>query len=198
MHSDNVQLFRMLIEAGAVPGEDFSYDLSQGSCHINERGFILLQTAFPHINWHEISSVVERDLETPVRTLNQQLGVEDFSGAIIQRIQERMQQLPISQATWYVHQILGGVEQRTGVALYQLMQQQLSPESLQQLDQLLKLSPMHPCQLWIEDLVLAAGGSIDDIDYDGDEVLLSEAGIALLGAVWTGEIEVQEEDDLAA
>ncbi|MGD1951651.1 MAG: hypothetical protein ACFB14_18695 [Leptolyngbyaceae cyanobacterium] len=84
MHSDNVQLFRMLVEAGAQPGEDFSYDLGQGTCHINERGFILLQNAFPDINWHEISSVIERDLDGPVQRLNQQLGV-NFTAAVMQR-----------------------------------------------------------------------------------------------------------------
>ncbi len=195
MQSDNVQLFRMLIEAGAQPGEDFSYDLSQGTCHINERGFILLQNAFPDINWHDISSVIERDLDSPVQTLNQHLGV-DFVAAILQSLQQRLEQLPTNEAAWYVHQILGGVEQRTGIALYQLIQQNLSSDICQRLDQLLKLTPLTPCNVWIEDLVIAAGGSAEDIDYEGDDVLLSEAGVELLTQVWTGELEIQ--DDLAA
>ena len=195
MQSDNVQLFRMLIEAGAQPGEDFSYDLAQGTCHINERGFILLQSTFPDINWHDIASVVERDLEGPAQTLNQHLGV-DFSAAVVQRLEQRRGQLPTNEAAWYVHQVLGGVEQRTGIALYQLMQRDFSAETCQQLDQLLKLVPMTPCNLWIEDLVLAAGGAAHDIEYDGDEVLLSEAGVNLLTQVWTGDLEVQ--DELAA
>ncbi|MEA5465749.1 hypothetical protein [Leptothoe sp. PORK10 BA2] len=195
MQSDNVQLFRMLIEAGAQPGEDFSYDLSQGTCHINERGFILLQQAFPHIDWHEISSVIERDLDGPVQSLNQQLGV-NFAAAVIQRLQERLLQLPTNEATWYVHQILGGVEQRTGIPIYQLIQRELPPDTCGHLDQLLKLTPMTPCHIWIEDLVMAAGGSSHDIEYEGEEVLLSETGIELLAAVWTGELEIQ--DDLAA
>ncbi len=195
MHSDNVQLFRMLIEAGAQPGEDFSYDLSQGTCHINERGFILLQNAFPDINWHEISSVIERDLDGPVQTLNQHLGV-DFVAAILQFLQQRLEQLSTNESAWYVHQILGGVEQRTGIALYQLIQQNLPSDICQRLDQLLKLTPLTPCNVWIEDLVIAAGGSAADIDYEGDDVLLSEAGVDLLTQVWTGELEIQ--DDLAA
>lgn len=195
MQSDNVQLFRMLIEAGAQPGADFSYDLSQGTCHINERGFILLQNAFPHIDWHEISNVIERDLEGPVQSLNQHLGV-DFLGTVIQRLKERLQMLPTNEATWYVHQILGGVEQRTGIALYQIIQQKLSADTCQYLDQLLTLTPMTPCHIWIEDLVLAAGGSDNDIEYDDDDVLLSETGITLLTQVWTGELEINE--DLAA
>lgn len=195
MNSDNVQLFRMLIEAGAQPGEDFSYDLSQDTCHINERGFILLQTAFPHIDWHEISSVIQRDLDGPVRTLNQHLGV-DFAGTLLKRLQARLDQLPTNEATWYIHQVLGGVEQRTGIALYQLMQRDLPTKTGQYLDQLLKLTPLTPCHVWIEDLVMAAGGTAEDIDYDGPEVLLSEAGVALLTTVWTGELEMRE--DLAA
>lgn len=195
MHSDNVQLFRMLIEAGAQPGEDFSYDLSQGTCHINERGFILLQNTFPHIDWHEISSVITRDLDGPVHTLNQHLGV-DFAGTVVRRLQERLQQLPTNEATWYVHQVLGGVEQRTGIALYQLIQRDLPAETCRYLDQLLKLMPLTPCHVWIEDLVMAAGGSVEDIEYDGQDILLSEAGVALLTEVWTGELELRE--DLAA
>ncbi|NEQ50686.1 MAG: hypothetical protein F6K11_11215 [Leptolyngbya sp. SIO3F4] len=195
MQSDNVQLFRMLIEAGAQPGEDFSYDLSQGTCHINERGFILLQNAFPHIDWHEISSVIEKDLEEPVQKLNQHLGV-DFLAALIQRLQMRLHQLATNEATWYVHQVLGGVEQRTGIPLYQLLQRELPSNLCQQLDQLLKLTPMTPCHVWVEDLVIAAGGSANDIEYDGQEVLLSEVGITLLTEVWIGELEIHE--DLAA
>ncbi len=195
MQSDNVQLFRMLIEAGAQPGEDFSYDLSQGTCHINERGFILLQQKFPHIDWHEISSVIERDLDGPVQSLNQHLGV-DFAATLLQLLQERLQQLPTNEATWYVHQILGGVEQRTGIPLYQLVQRELPSDVCSHLNQLLKLTPMTPCHVWIEDLVMAAGGANHDIEYDGEEVLLSEVGIELLAKVWTGDLEIQ--DDLAA
>lgn len=195
MNSDNVQLFRMLIEAGAQPGEDFSYDLSQGTCHINERGFLMLQNRFPQINWHEISSVIERDLNGPVQTLNQQLGV-DFMSAIVQRLQQRLVELPTNEAAWYVHQILGGVEQRTGVALYQILQRDLSANVCQHLAQLLKLTPLTPCNVWIEDLVMAAGGSAEDIEYEGKEILLSEAGVELFTQVWIGELEIQ--DELAA
>lgn len=192
MHSEDIQLFRMLVEAGAQPGEDFSYDLGHGTCHINERGFILLQNAFPHINWQEISSLIKRDLEGPVTTLNQHLGV-DFVANIMQRLQQRLEQLPTNAAAWYAHQILGGVEQRTGIALYQLIQRTLPSETCQHLAQLLQLTPITPCNAWIEDLVLAAGGSSNDIDYDGQEILLSEVGITLLSQVWTGELEIQDE-----
>ena len=195
MHSENIQLFRMLVEAGAQPGADFSYDLGQGTCHINERGFILLQSAFPDIDWHEISSVVERDLEGPVQRLNQHLGV-NFSAAIIRRLQQRLGQLPTNEAAWYAHQVLVGVEQRTGIPLYQLIQRDLPTATCQRLDQLLKLTPIATCNVWLEDLVLAAGGSANDIEYDGEEVLLSEAGVTLLVQVWTGELTIQ--DELAA
>ncbi|MBX2866012.1 MAG: hypothetical protein KTR27_20870 [Leptolyngbyaceae cyanobacterium MAG.088] len=195
MQSDNVQLFRMLIEAGAQPGEDFSYDLGQGTCHINERGFILLQNEFPHIDWHEISSVIEHDLDGPVQSLNQYLGV-DFVAAVLQQLQQRLEQLPTNEAAWYVHQVLGGVEQRTGIALYQVIQRDVPADICQRLDQLLKLTPLTVCNLWIGDLVMAAGGSPEDIEYDGEEVFLSEAGVTLLTQVWLGELDIQ--DNLAA
>ncbi|MEM7063737.1 MAG: hypothetical protein AAF572_11305 [Cyanobacteria bacterium P01_B01_bin.77] len=195
MHSEDIQLFRMLVEAGAQPGEDFSYDLSQGTCRINERGFILLQNAFPDIDWPQISSMNQPDLDGPIDALQQHLGV-DFTTELVARIKYRLAQLSTNAAAWYIHQILGGVEQRTGIALYQLLQQKLPVETCQHLDQLLKLTPITPCNIWIEDLVLAAGGAPHDIEYDGEEVLISEAGIVLLNQVWTGELEVQ--DDMAA
>ncbi|MEM6255286.1 MAG: hypothetical protein AAF821_20425 [Cyanobacteria bacterium P01_D01_bin.156] len=196
MHSEDIQLFRMLVEAGAQPGQDFSYDLAQGSCHINERGFILLQNAFPQIDWSNIANLIERDLDTPVHSLSQHLGVANFADDVIARMQQRLEALPINEAAWYVHQILGGVEARTGIALYQLIQRDLPEHICKQLNQLLELTPITPCNVWIEDLVLAAGGSAEDFEYDGSEVLLSEVGIALLTQVWTGEMEVQ--DELAA
>ena len=85
------------------------------------------------------------------------------------------------------------METRTGIALYQLMQRDLSEQVCQRLDQLLKLTPINPCNVWIEDLVLAAGGTLEDIAYDGQEVLLSEAGVDRLTQVWTGELEIQDE-----
>ncbi|MBT9310942.1 hypothetical protein [Leptothoe kymatousa] len=196
MQSEDIELFRMLVEAGAQPGQDFSYDLGQGSCHINERGFILLQNAFPHIDWHGISSLSQRDLDAPVQALSQQLGVANFADGVMQRLQQRLEQLSTNEAAWYAHQILGGVEAKTGIALYQLIQRDLAQPVCQRLEQLLKLTPITPCNLWIEDLVVAAGGSHEDITYDGEEVLLSEAGVHLLTQVWIGELEIQ--DELAA
>lgn len=195
MHSEDIELFRMLVQAGAQPGEDFSYDLSQGTCHINERGFILLQTTFPDIDWHAISRLKQRDLEAPIKQINRQLGV-DFVATIIQKLHYRLEQLPTNEAAWYVHQILGGVEQQTGISLYQLIQKTLPEAASKHLEQLIKLTPMTPCHIWIGDLIIAAGGSPHDIEYDGDEVLLSETGIELLSQVWTGELEIQ--DELAA
>lgn len=193
MHSKDIEFFRMLVEAGAQPGQDFSYDLGQGTCHINERGFILLQNAFPQIDWQNIASLVERDLDAPVKTLSEHLGIANFAVSVMERLQQRLEELPTNEAAWYVHQILGGVEARTGIALYQLIQRDLSESLCQQLEQLLKLTPITASNVWIEDLVLAAGGSAEDIAYDGQEVLLSEAGVDLLTQVWVGELEVQDE-----
>ncbi|MEO0869629.1 MAG: hypothetical protein AAFY17_14565 [Cyanobacteria bacterium J06642_11] len=193
MLSKDVELFRMLVEAGAQPGQDFSYDLERGSCHINERGFILLQNAFPHIDWHDIANLVERDMDAPVVALSQHLGVVNFAASVMESLERRLQVLPTNEAAWYVHQILGGIEARTGIALYQLIQRDSSHELCQQVDQLLGLTPITPCNVWIEDLVLAAGGTLEDVDYAGQEVLLSEAGVQLLTQVWAGELDVQDE-----
>lgn len=193
MLSKDIELFRMLVEAGAQPGQDFSYDLGQGTCHINERGFLLLQNAFPKIDWHDIASLVERDIDAPVVALSRHLGVVNFAANVMGHMERRLQALPTNEAAWYVHQILGGVEARTGIALYQIIQRDLSNELCQRIDQLLGLTPITPCNLWIEDLVLAAGGTAEDIAYDGHEVLLSETGIDLLTQVWTGDLDVQDE-----
>lgn len=192
MQSHTVQLFRMLVEAGARPGEDFSYDMEQGNCHINERGFILLQNAYPAIDWGEVVNVVQRDLDEPARALNEYLGT-DFLASLLAMLQARLGQLEPPAAAWYLHQILGGVEQRTGILLYEIVQRDLPPEVAQRIDQLLQVTSLVQSNLWIEDLVLSAGGTPADISYDGPDILLSEAGVHLLNQVWIGELEVQDE-----
>lgn len=193
MNEDVVQLFRMLIEAGAQPGEDFSCDLAHQSCHINERGFILLQNAYPQIDWHDFSKQIEPDLETPAIHLNQTLEI-DFVGRILQRIESQLPILPKASAAWYVQQVLGGVQQRTGVSLHHFLNKQASPALLSLVNQLLQEHLATPCHQWIGDLIWAAGGTDDDFEVTDDDVLLSDRGIHLLQQVWAGEYELQEED----
>ncbi|NEQ44592.1 MAG: hypothetical protein F6K00_13920 [Leptolyngbya sp. SIOISBB] len=42
-----IDFFRLLIQAGAVPGEDFSCDGERQVYHLNERCHSLLQASFP-------------------------------------------------------------------------------------------------------------------------------------------------------
>ena len=116
MADDAIRLFRMLIEAGAKPGEDFSYDMHSSSAQISDRAFEKLKAAFPDIDWTSISERVEVDPSLPIEYLNSYLGV-DFVERILTRIEQRLIDLEPQQATWYLQQILGGVEQRTHVPL---------------------------------------------------------------------------------
>jgi hypothetical protein len=189
-----IQLFRMLIEAGAVPGEDFSSDVGQQSYRINERGFILLQNAFPEIDWHTIARSVEVDFEQPVEILHESLGV-NFVDNIMQSLEQRLISMGDPEAAWYVHQILNGVEQRTGISLYHFLQKHLSAFQRLRLERLLDYDgePVL-CDEWISDLVLAAGGTSQDFEADATGVLLTERGMYLLSQVWHGEANVEDQD----
>ncbi|MEO0541936.1 MAG: hypothetical protein AAFZ80_13895 [Cyanobacteria bacterium P01_A01_bin.105] len=189
MDDSATQLFRMLVEAGAVPGKDFSCHATSGTYHLSERAYILLQLAHPELDLSTFSSRVEPDHVAAAAALNQQLGT-DFTEQLMARMAERLSQLPADQQTWYLQQILNGVEQQTGVSIYQLWMAQLSPPLQQRVDQCLDQSPAVPCNHWLQDLVEAAGGSTDDVEWEGDDVLLTENGLRLLTLVWCGEYRV--------
>lgn len=192
MADDAVRLFRMLVEAGAKPGEDFSYDLQTGAAQISDQAFEKLKTAYPDVDWASICERVEVDPALPAEYLNSYLGV-DFVGRIIARIAQRLGELEPSQAAWYLQQVLGGVEQRTNVPLYILLQQQLPLATQARLETILRQSAT-PCYIWMSDLIEAAGGQPEDADILGDEATLTQRGLALLTAVWAGEYELVEEE----
>ena len=50
--SDNsgIELFRMLVKAGAKPGDDFSYDMQTGAAQISDRAFEKLRAAYPEVD----------------------------------------------------------------------------------------------------------------------------------------------------
>ncbi|MEO1623086.1 MAG: hypothetical protein AAFU53_18900 [Cyanobacteria bacterium J06632_3] len=194
MADDAIRLFRMLIEAGAKPGEDFSYDMHSSSAQISDRAFEKLKAAFPDIDWTSISERVEVDPSLPVEYLNSYLGV-DFVERILTRIEQRLIDLEPQQATWYLQQILGGVEQRTHVPLYVLLQRRLPLARQARLETLLRQASM-PCSLWMQDLIESAGGSPEDIELSGEEAVLTQRGLALLQTVWDGEYELIEEEEL--
>jgi hypothetical protein len=189
MADDAIQLFRMLVEAGAEPGEDFSYDLQNHSAQVSDRAFEKLKAAYPDIDWLSICEQVEIDPDLPAEYLNAYLGI-NFVERILARIAQRLDTLEESQATWYLQQVLGGVEHRTNVPLYVLLQRQLSLTKQVRLEHLLRQEAT-PCYEWMSDLIEAAGGNADDIEVYNEEALLSQKGLALLTTVWAGEYDLR-------
>ncbi|MEL6353386.1 MAG: hypothetical protein AAFR58_16790 [Cyanobacteria bacterium J06627_28] len=194
MADDAIRLFQMLVEAGAKPGEDFSYDLKTASAQVSDRAFEKLKATFPDMDWESICERVEIDPTRAVEALNSFLGV-DFVGRILTRIEERVDSLAPAEATWYLQQVLGGVEHHTRIPLYVLLQQQLPLSKQARLETLLR-QPSTPCYVWMSDLVLAAGGEPEDVELLGDEAMLTQRGLALLQSVWDGEYDLVEGDDL--
>jgi len=193
MAEDAIELFRMLVEAGAKPGEDFSYDMQTSSAQISDAAFAKLQAAFPDVDWMRISERVEVDPSVPAEYLNAYLGL-DFVERILGRIEQRLADLPDGEATWYLQQVLGGVESRTNVPLYVLLQRRLPLQTQVRLEQLLR-GEAQPCYVWMSDLIEAAGGGAEDVSLEGDEAALTQDGLALLTTVWTGDYDLIEEDD---
>ena len=195
MADDAIQLFRMLVEAGAKPGEDFSYNLQTASAEISDRAFEMLQSTYPDVDWSSVCERIEIDPLVPVEALDRYLGVE-FTEQILQRIEQRISELEPTQATWYLQQVLGGVEHRTKVPLYMLLQQRMSLDKQIWLEQLLR-QPASPCYLWMSDLIEAAGGNPKDVEFASDEATLTQTGLALLTAVWDGEYDILVEESVA-
>ena len=193
MHTEAVQLFQVLIQAGATPGEDFSFNAEQQTCEINERAYQLLKQKYPEADWDNVFGVLEADPNQATQAVNNHLGV-NFVEDILERIRDRLQELPKYKAAWYIRQILGGVEDRTRISLYTLLSQQLSLSRQAYLECLLHPHmAADPCGEWIEDLVLAAGGLPEDVILDHDEVALSDRGMQLLASVWAGEFDLYAE-----
>ncbi len=195
MADDAVRLFRMLVEAGAKPGEDFSYNLQTASAEISDRAFEMLQSAYPDIDWSSVCERVEVDPRIPVEALNRYLGV-NFTEQILLRIEQRISELEPVQATWYLQQVLGGVEHRTKIPLYMLLQQRMSLDKQIWLEQLLR-QQASPCYIWMSDLVEAAGGDPQDVEFANDEATLTQTGLALLTTVWNGEYDIVVEEPVA-
>jgi hypothetical protein len=198
MHQDTLSqqalnFCQVLIQAGAIPGEDFSFDSTEGTCRLSERAYQLLIEAYPDLDWAEAFAVSPRDSQTAIALLHTHLGVK-FVDRMLAQIPNQLARLPRAEANWYVQQVLIGVEVRTGIPLYTLLHARLSPAQQQQVALALEES-MHlrPCGEWMVDLVQAAGGEPEDAILDGADALLTERGMWLLGSVWTGEIDPMEE-----
>ncbi|MEL6381129.1 MAG: hypothetical protein AAFQ89_01380 [Cyanobacteria bacterium J06626_18] len=190
-----VDFFRLLVQVGAVPGEDFSCDMAQQVYRLNERCYGLLEAAYPDVDWQtvvEMPSLVEDTAEI-IEHLHQQLGCP-FVPNLIAQIASRMRTLPDAQAAGYIQTLLSGVENATGIAIYPLLTEHLDMAAQLRLEWLLRqevvIVPGHECLL---DLVLAAGGTEADCEIRQGETWLTEAGCERLFLVWDGEYALTPE-----
>lgn len=190
MKQEVVRLVKMLIAAGAVIGKDFSCDPSAEALRLSDRGLEILERAYPDVNWKDIAEVTHEDASTEAaHNLHAELGVP-FVDTVLDYIQQRLRELPDKEAAWYLHQLVHGVQQRTGVPLLSLLQQRLELSGQVRLEWLLRQAEVTPCNQWLQDLVLAAGGAPEDVQVTSEDAFLSEKGLALLSTVWDGDYSI--------
>lgn len=194
MHEAAIDFFRLLVQVGAVPGEDFSCDVTQQAYHLNERCYSLLQAAYPDVDWQSIVEVQSpEDVSNTVKYLHQQLGCP-FVHNLIARMASRIKTLPDGQAAGYLQTLLTGVENATGIMLYPFLIEHLDMSVQVRLEWLLRqesvVIPAHEC---LFDLVLAAGGTEADCEMRQGETWLTETGCEKLFLVWDGEYALTPE-----
>ncbi len=185
MHREAIELFRMLVEAGAIPGEDFSCDAQSGGYRLTQRSLELLAQAYPNIDWSDLCAEPPPQI---VQSLHQELDTP-FVDTLLWQMKDRLNYLSDAQGAWYLNQILVGVQRRTGINLLPLLGQVVGLAGQVRLEWLLRLDALEPCDYWIYDLVVAAGGSNDDVAWDEFGVYLTEWGLDLLEKVWMGDYE---------
>ena len=187
MHQNSFELFKILVKAGATPGEDFSCSEEDGDCRLSERGYQLLKQTYPEIAWDDITRVVTQDDKQAVEALHNHLGV-DFTHRLLEQMRHRIANLPDAKAAWYLRQILGGVEQKTSISLHHRLSETLDLSRLLRVELLLRRQEedLEPGGEWIADLVLSAGGDASDFELQQNEALLTERGLRLLATVWSG------------
>ncbi len=192
MQKETLHLVQLLIQAGAIPGQDFSCDLSSESCHITDHGLYLLQQAYPQVDWGNLAECVEVDDSQAVDTLHQHLEI-NFVERILRLIRRQLRQLPSEKASWYLQQVAGGVEQRTSIPLLRYLLEQSDLPSRLRIECLLHEDAIAmPCSEWMTDLIIAAGGTPYDVTFEGEDAVLTERGLRLLATVWAGECNLYE------
>jgi hypothetical protein len=186
MHKAAVDLFQLLVQAGAVPGQDFSCDPDQQAYRLNERCYRLLKTSYPDINWQDILGDPYAGIEAQIAALHQKLGTP-FIPNLVAQMCDRLLQLPDDQAAGYAQAILVGVESATGIALYPFLVEALNLAEQARLEWLLRQEvdaiPGLDCLL---DVLMAAGASEQDWEIYQNEAVLTEAGWQRLALVWDG------------
>jgi len=187
MHQAAVDLFQILVQAGAMPGEDFSCDPDQQAYHLNQRCYDLLQAAYPEVDWLEILGDPQAGVEAHIAALHQQLG-HKFVDQIVERMTERLATLPDDSAAGYVQAVLIGVESATGITLYPFLMESLNLAEQARLEWLLRQAveaiPGNEC---LQDIMQASGATAEEYSVEAGEVWLTEAGWQRLALVWDGE-----------
>ncbi len=193
MREEAVSLFQLLVQAGATPGKDFSFDAEQDACMVTERGYQLLKQRYPGMDWDSLFDVYEADSGDAIAALHKQLGT-NFVDRILDSLSWRIRELPMRQAAWYARQVLTGVEKRTGISLYTQLNHRLRLSLQARLECLLHPeTQLEPCGEWIGDLVQAAGGTPQDVAIEDGEAVLTERGLRLLALVWAGGYDLYGE-----
>ena len=187
MHQAAIDFFRLLVQAGAVPGEDFSCDSEQQAYHLNERCYHLLQEAYPDMDWQTVLGTPQTLIPERISQLHQRLGCP-FVDNLLPRLISRLRTLPEEQVAGYVQTLLTGVESATGIPLYPLLAEQLEMVEQVRLAWLLRQEvvaiPGNECLL---DLISAAGGAPADYGIHQGEFWLTETGRQRLFLVWDGD-----------
>ncbi len=192
MHQEVVELFQLLIQAGAVPGEDFSCDAEQQAYHLNERCYTLLQEAFPEVDWRDVLGAPHAAVSARITNLHQHLG-HPFVDQLIPLMVRRLASLPNTEAAGYVRAVLAGVESATGITLFPFLHQALDLSGQARLEWLLRQSVLAiPGDDCLADLLQASGATAQDYEWRAGEIWLTEAGWQRLSAVWDGECTLGE------
>ncbi|MGP1383134.1 MAG: hypothetical protein ACTS2F_06200 [Thainema sp.] len=193
MREEAVNLFQLLVQAGATPGKDFSFDAEQDVCMVTKQGYQLLKQRYPALDWDSLFEIHEANFNDAIAALHKRLGT-NFVDRILDSLSWRIRELPMRQAAWYARQVLTGVEKRTGISLYTQLNNRLRLSLRARLECLLHPeTQLEPCGEWISDLVQAAGGSPQDVAIEGGEAVLSEHGLRLLALVWSGGYDLYGE-----
>ncbi|MDB9529891.1 hypothetical protein PN498_28150 [Oscillatoria sp. CS-180] len=191
MHQAAIDLFQLLVQAGAVPGQDFSCDPDQQAYHLNERCYDLLQRAYPEVDWHDVLGAPFAGIMQRIEKLHQQLGCP-FVTNIVASMQHRLPHLPDDLAAGYIQAILIGVESATGIALYPFLMETFSLTEQARLEWLLRQEAIAiPGSDCLMDLIMAAGANTSDFAVQNGETVLTEAGWQRLSVVWDGDCLLQ-------
>ncbi|RZM75043.1 hypothetical protein [Leptolyngbya iicbica] len=187
MRQTAVDLFQLLVEAGAVPGQDFSCDAEQAAFHLNERCYDLLQAAFPQVDWSDVLGAPQAGVQHQIEALHEALG-SHFVDQLVALMVSRLTALADDEAAGYVQAILVGVESATGIAIFPFLQAALDWAGQARLEWLLRQTAIAiPGELCLQDLLQAAGATSQDYETHAGELWLTEAGWQRLALVWDGE-----------